>query len=177
MKKTIIILSVLILIFGFNSIVFCADSFKIGVINFERIVQESSAGKIEQQKFKKEGEKLQQKLQGVEKQINEMKKKNQSEAMVLSQEELKKKTRELRIKINDFNSMQQSAARTLKQLEAQSLNKMQKQIFEIAKQIGNQEKYSLIIEHKTAGIIFRQDTLDITDQVIKKYNLKFSKTK
>jgi outer membrane protein len=63
MKKTIIALTVIILIFGFNSTVFCADSLKIGVVNFQKILKESSAGKMTQKQMKEKGDVFQQKLQ------------------------------------------------------------------------------------------------------------------
>ncbi len=63
MKRIIIALSVITLIFGFNSTAFCADSLKIGVVDFPKILQESSAGKMTQKQIKAKGEELQQKLE------------------------------------------------------------------------------------------------------------------
>jgi len=54
---------------------------------------------------------------------------------------------------------------------------MQKAVFEIANKMGKEEGYLLVLEKKTAGIIYHPDQIDITDQVIKKYNLKVSKAK
>ena len=175
MKRTIIVLSIIILIFGFNSTVFCADSFKIGVVNFEKIIKESSAGKMTQKQIQAKGDEFQQKLQDEKKQLDEMQKTFERESLVLSPEKQQEKQREFRIKVNDFKKMQQNLAQQFKQLEVQLLNEIQKQVFEIANKIGEKEEYQLIIEKKTAGIIFYQDGLDITDQIIKLYNLKVSK--
>jgi outer membrane protein len=176
MKKTVFILSIVILIFGFSSTVFSAESLKIGVVNFEKILKESSAGKMTQKQLKEKRDEFQLKLQNEKKQLDEMQKTFERESLVLSPEKQQEKQREFRIKVNDLKKMQQDITRQFKQLELALLNKMQKQVFEIADQIGNKDKYSLIIEQKTAGIIFKQDKLDITDQIIKQYNLNVSKT-
>ena len=176
MNRTIIALTVIALIFGFNSTVFCADSLTIGVVNFEKILKESSAGKMTQKQVKAKGNELQQKLQDEKKQLDEMKKTFEIESLVLSPEKQQEKKREFGKKVNDFQKMQQAFAQQFKQLEVQLLNEMQKQVFAIAKQIGEKEEYQIIVEKKTAGIIFYQDQLDITDQIIKQYNLKVSKT-
>ena len=175
MKKIIIALSVIILIFGFNSTVFCADSMKIGVVDFQKIVKESSAGKMTQKQIKAKGDELQQKLQDEKKQLDEMKTTFERESLVLSPEKQQEKKREFGKKVNDFQKMQQNFAQQFKQLEMQLLNEMQKQVFAIVNQIGEKKGYQIIIEKKTAGIIFYQDKLDITDQIIKQYNLKVSK--
>ncbi len=176
MKRIFIVLTVIILIIGFNSTGFCADSLKIGVINFEKILKESSAGKMIQKQIKARGDELQQKLQDEKKQLDEMKNTFERESLVLSPEKQQEKQREFRIKVNDFKKMQQNFTRQFKQLEVQLLNEMQKQVFSIANQLGEKEEYQLIVEKKTAGVIFYQDKLDITDQIIKQYNLKISKT-
>jgi outer membrane protein len=66
--------------------------------------------------------------------------------------------------------MQQNYANELKNLEIKMINDMQKAVFDIANEMGKQEKYTLIIEKKNAGVIYTPDQIDITDTVIKKYN-------
>ena len=177
MRSAIFVLSIIIfLIFGFNSTVFCADSMKIGVVDFQKIVNESSAGKMTQQKIKAKGDGFQKKLQDEKGQLDEMKKTFERESLILSPEKQKEKQREFGKKVNDFKMMQQNSARQLKQLEVQLFNEMQKEVFVIANEIGEKDGYQIIVEKKTAGVIFCQDSLDITDKIIKQYNLKVSKT-
>jgi len=176
MKKFIAILSVFIF-FGIISQGFCADVAKIGVINFEKILKESSAGKMTQKVISEKGGEFQKKLTIEKNQLDEMKKAFEREALVLSPEKQQDKQREFRIRVNDFKKMQETFAREFKQLEVKHLNQMQKDVFEIANKIGKEEGYLLILERKTAGIIYNPSQIDITDKVIKKYNLKTSKTK
>jgi outer membrane protein len=72
--------------------------------------------------------------------------------------------------------MQEDFAKEFKQLEVKFINKIQKEVFEIANEIGKEEGYLLILERKVAGVVYHPAQLDITDQIIKKYNLQVSKT-
>ncbi len=175
MKRTIVILS-MILFLGFIPEAFCADIAKIGVISFQKILSESSAGKITQKQITEKGAELQKKLQDEKNKLDEMKKAFERESLVLSPEKQKEKQREFRIRVNDFKKMQDDFSKEFKQLEMKSLNKIQKEVFEITDKMGKEEGYLLILEKKTAGVIYHPTQLDITDQVIKKYNLKVSKT-
>ena len=175
MKKSILTLFVF-LILGIISQGFCADVAKIGVIDFEKILKESSAGKMTQKLIAEKGSEFQKKLTAEKAQLDEMKKSFERESLVLSPEKQQENQREFRIRVNDFKKMQETFSREFKQLEVKHLNQMQKDVFEIANVMGKKEGYLLILEKKTAGIIYHPAQINITDKVIKEYNLKSSKT-
>jgi len=175
MKKIFVILAITIFSFGYIPGGFCADAVKIGVIDFQKILKESSAGKMTQKQLREKGNGFQEKLKTEKSQLGEIQKSFEREALVLSPEKQQEKQREFRIRVNDFKKMQEDFSREFKQLEAKLLNQIQKAVFEIANEIGKNEGYSILLEKKTAGVVYYLDQLDITDQIIKKYNLKTSK--
>ncbi len=177
MKKTVIALSVMFFVFGVVVTGFCAELSKIGVIDFQKIVQDSSAGKMIKIDLAAKGEEFQNAILAEKKLLDEMKKTFEREALVLSPEKQQDKQREFRIRVNDFKKMQQNFQQQFKQLEIQKLNEIQKQVFEIAKTIGDKAQYALILEKKAAGVVYFPDQLDITDKIIKEYNLKVANTK
>ncbi|MCP3872521.1 MAG: OmpH family outer membrane protein [Desulfobacteraceae bacterium] len=177
MKKTIIILTSTLLFFWIIPQAFSADVAKIGVFNFQKILIESSAGKITQKKITEKGNELKQKLKSEKEQLDELKKAFEREALVLSPEKQKEKQRDFRIRVNDFKKMQEDFGRQFKQLEINFINEIQKEVFKISNEMGKKEGYLLILEIKTAGVIYHPEQIDITDQIIKNYNLQVSKTK
>ncbi len=176
MKRTIVIFSTIILFFGFIPYAFFADVKKIGVFDFQKILTDSSAGKITQKEIKTKGNELQQKLKTEKDQLDELKKSFEREALVLSPEKQKEKQREFRIRVNDFKKMQEDFAKGFKQLELTLINKIQKEVFQITDEIGKEKGYLLILERKTGGVVYHPAQIDITDQIIKNYNLKVSKS-
>ena len=161
---------------GFTSPGFCAD-IKVGVVSFEKILRDSSAGKISQQKLKDKSEALKAKLQKEKEDLEATKKAFEREFLVLSPEKKAEKERSFRIRVNDFNRMQQDSAKELKGLEINLLNNMQKEVYVIANEIGKKKGYTLILEKKNAGVIYMPAKVDLTDEVIKKYNATVAKKK
>ncbi len=149
---------------------FAADVAKIGLVDFQKIMVTSSAGKMIQKKLQAKGNEFSQKLQNMQKEIVELEKKLKTESMVLNQEKRDEKGREYRIKVNDFNQAKKQLQYDLKNLEAKEVKQMQKAVFEIVQKIGKQEGYLLIIEKKNAGVMYNPASIDITDKIIIAYN-------
>ncbi len=90
------------------------------------------------------------------------------EAMVMSKEKREEKQRELEIKKYDFQTLQKKYQTKFRELEAANVEKLQKEIFDIAGKIGKEGGYLLIIEKSAA--VYYPESIDITDTVIEKYN-------
>lgn len=175
MKKNIIIPAVLIVAAMFTCSAFAADASKIGVVSFEKIVKESSAGKMMQKDLKAKLDELQAKLQAEEKRVKEMSAALEREALVLSAEKKLERQRELRDKADDLKKMNADYTQEMKILQNKRMNQIQKDIFDIANKLGKAKGYILIIEKKVAGVIYAADKVDITDEVIKEYNSIYAK--
>jgi len=91
---------------------------------------------------------------------------------VLSKEKREEKQRELDIKRYDFQSLQKKYQSEFRELEAKEVDKLQKDIFSLAEQIGKKEGYLLIIDKGAA--IYYPKSIDLTDQLIEEYNKKGS---
>jgi outer membrane protein len=147
-----------------------ANTAKIGVIDFEKIMKESSAGKMNQKTLNSRGQELQEKLEKEKQALDEISRSFEREALVLSDEKKRERERDFRNQIEDFKIMQQDYANELKNLEIKMINDMQKAVFDIANELGKNENYLMIVERKNAGVIYIPDHVDITERVIKKYN-------
>ncbi|MBU0987528.1 MAG: OmpH family outer membrane protein [Proteobacteria bacterium] len=151
-----------------------ADVAKIGIIDFQKILETSNAGKKAQAEISKAGKKMEADLKQKGAEIEEVKQKLEREALVMSQEMRAEREREIRIKINDIKSLQQQYRSEFKLHEQRLVGNIQKEIFELVEEIGKKEGYLLILEKREAGVLYAPDTMDITDQLIKAYNAKFA---
>lgn len=176
MKKIVFTISVLYLFLIFAPVVFSADTAKIGIFDFQKVLSESSAGKITQKQLNDKRNELQNKLKTDNDKLDEMNKAYEREKLVLSPEKQTEKEKDFRNRVNDFKKMQDDFSREFKELEIQSLNKIQEEVFQIINGIGKEEGYLLILEKKAAGVVYSPEKLDISDQIIKKYNSKAAKT-
>lgn len=154
---------------------FGADVAKIGVVNFQTILEKSDAGKMAMAEINKHGKELEANLQTKGKEIEEAKNKLEREALVMSKEMRDEKEREIRINTNDLKILQNKYTADLRQLEAKLVRNIQKEVLEIIAEIGKKEGYLVIFEKREAGVMYSPDTIDITDRLIQKYNSIFSK--
>ncbi|PIE62702.1 MAG: hypothetical protein CSA25_03940 [Desulfobacter postgatei] len=177
MKKRILISVAVIIEVLFTCSAFAGDGAKIGLVNFEKIVKESSAGKMMQQDLKTKLDQLQAKLQAEEKKVKDMSDALEREALVLSAEKKLERQRQLRDNADDLKKMNADYTQEMKILQNKRINQIQKAVFEIANKLGKAQGYTLIIEKKVAGVIFAADHVDITDEVIKEYNATYAKIK
>ena len=154
---------------------FGADVAKIGIVNFQTILEKSDAGKMAMAEINKHGKELEANLKKKGKEIEEAKNKLEREALVMSKDMREEKEREIRINTNDLKILQNKYTADLRQLEAKLVRDIQKEVLEIVADIGKKEGFLVIFEKREAGVMYSPDTIDITDRLIQKYNSIFSK--
>lgn len=156
---------------------YAADVAKIGVVDFQRILEASSAGKFAQAEINKKGKKMEEDLKQRGGEIEKIKKRLEREALVMSKEMREEKAREIRININDFKILQKKYTKEFKTYENRIVNRIKKEVLDLVTEIGKSGGYLLVIEKREGGIIYAPNKIDITDKLIQKYNVKFSQKK
>ena len=152
-----------------------ADVAKIGVIDFQRILEASSAGKYAQAEINKKGKKMEADLKKRGAEIEETKQRLEREALVMSKEMREQKQREIRININDFKTLQQKYMKEFKDFENRLVQRIRKDVVELIQDIGKSGGYLMIVEKRTGEVIYNPKTVDATDNLIQKYNVNFAK--
>jgi len=145
-----------------------ADVAKIGVVNFQKILETSNSGKAAQAELKTAKERMESDLKQKGTEIEDLRKRLEGESMVMSKEMREEKSREVRIKMNDFKTLQKQYSTELQTLERKLMNKMQEDVAQLVEEIGKKEGYLLIISN--LGVLYAPDSIDITDQIIRKLN-------
>ena len=148
-----------------------AEVAKIGIVDFQRIIDTSNAGKRSAVEIKSQGKKMEQILKEKEAEVEELKKTLEKKALVMNEDALEEKERSLRIKTNDFKSLRKRYLDTLKELNLKLSNRIKEDVFEIVEEIGKQGGYLLILEHRVGGVVYAPNSIDITDKVIEEYNV------
>jgi outer membrane protein len=161
--------------FTFVVISYGADVAKIGIIDFQRVLTSSKVGKSAQEEINRKGKKMEADLKVKGAEIEELKKRLERESLVMSKAQRDEKEREFRIKINDLKSLRKKYTEEFKVFEAELVQKIQKDLFELVSEIGKREGYLLIMEKREGGILYSPNAIDITDKLIKRYNARAGK--
>ncbi len=151
-----------------------ADVAKIGVIDFQRILETSSVGKSADAEIKKQGKKMEIELRQKQTELQALNDKLEREALVMSKEMREDKQREFRIKVNDLKLLEKKYNKEMKMLNRKLGKRMQDEVFELVAEFGKKEGFLLIVEKMAGGVVYAPQTIDITDQVIQIYNEKFA---
>ncbi len=169
-----IILTVLAFFLGGGS-GFCADVAKIGVVEFQRVFDNSDAGKEIKAEITTQGKKMEAELKEKGAEIEEIKKRLEREALVMSKDMREEKEREFRIKVNDIKTLQKKYEVELQGIQKKLMGGLQSETLDIIDEIGKSGGYLLIMDQR--GVLYSPSTIDITDEVIKKYNARYAKSK
>ncbi|MEJ5360386.1 MAG: OmpH family outer membrane protein [Desulfobacterales bacterium] len=152
---------------------FAADGAKIAVINLQTVLETSTIGKAAQDKLKAQRDKLEADLKQKGTELQELEKRLQREAMVMSKEAREEKERELRIKASDFQALQKKYRSDLQDLERELMGELQKEISALVNEIGKKEGYTLIVS--SIGVLYHQPAVDITQRLVQELNARGGK--
>jgi outer membrane protein len=156
-----------------GSLALGADPPKIAVVNLQTVLETSAAGKAAQNELKTQKDKLEADLKQKGSELQELEKRLQREAMVMSKETREDKEREFRIKASDLQALQKKYRSDLQDLERRLMGQLQKDISELVGEIGKKEGYVLIVSN--IGVLYSQPAMDITNRLIQDLNAKSGK--
>ena len=168
----ICIVSIFIL---FSKFSLAADVAKIGVIDFQKVLETSAAGKAIQAELKAKNEKMAVDRQKKGSEIEKISKRLERESMVMSKEMREEKEREQRIKVNDFKTLQKRYRAELQKLQVQLMQQLQSDVTAITQEIGKKEGYLLIMDKR--GVIYAPNSVDLSDKLIQQLNQISAKAK
>lgn len=172
MKKRFILIAAAVTVVLFATAALGADVAKIGIMDFQRILDASTMGKAAQEEINSKGKQWEATLNKKRDEIQEAQKNFERESLVMSKDQRMEKEREIRIQIGDFQKMQQEYGNAARKLQFEHVQRIRNQVEGIVAGIGKKAGYLLIIERKEGGVAYAPDSVDITDKVIKEYDAK-----
>jgi len=152
-----------------------AEVNRIGIVDIQRIMENSEAGKKAQAEFKSQGEKMQATLKDRGTEIDELRKRLEREALVMDKGMREEKEREYRIKLGDLKALDEKYKQEIQILNARRSGRIQEQVLRLVEKIGKQDGYLLILEKREAGVLYAPNAIDITDQLIPQLTADFVK--
>ena len=143
---------------------------KVAVIDSDRIVAESTRGKQALERLKQvQDEKLAQ-ARAMQNEINELRKRIEEGKLSLAPERLVQMNTELEDKVLGFRRFQDDADRELSKLRDENLAIIEKDVLEVINAIGREGGYTLVFNKFRSGLVYADDAVDITDEVIQRFN-------
>lgn len=148
---------------------------EVGVLDVEKIVKESTAMRYIQNVVSKKQDEYQKQVTKKQEALEKEQKRIESKKNVLSKEALEKETTKFEKQIDDLKEFVDKKQNSLKKASLDSMSKVNDEIKEIIAEISKEKNIDIIIPATQA--LYYQESLDISDEVLKKLNKKIKKVK
>jgi outer membrane protein len=167
--KSLFFCLILLMGFHFNSII--AQGTMIGVVSFDLIVQKSLKGKAISSEIKTFQKAQQSKIDVMITQYEDKLKDSQARAASMSELQKNELGSELKYMVTDIKRAEVDAQDAFNEKLRVELEKIQKVIMPLIRQVALEKGLDLVLNVDATSIIaFISDRIDITDDVIRKYN-------
>ncbi len=150
-----------------------AQEIKLGYIDAEKVVQAYSGYKDAETQFEKQREAWNQELDARSRELRAMEEDFKAQELMLSDEKKKERLAELEKRRRDLDTYYQQifgpsgeAARRNEELLRPILDRVNK----IIREVGEQEKYTMIFDSSSAGIAYAAPGVDLTQKIIERLN-------
>jgi len=144
---------------------------KIGVIEVQKIVQESAIGKESLARVQKLQQAKQEDLVKRQKELRDMEQKIQDQGKSLSEDAMEKLQKDYQAKALDLKRFQDDAQRELEESQRKELGELEKRIMPVITEVAREQGYALVFNKFNSGLLFADDkAVDLTDAVITKFN-------
>ncbi len=150
---------------------------KIGYVHAQRILEETKAGKKIRRALDNLAKEKRAKLEALKDKILKMDEELVKKQLVLSLDTKAKLEEDIRHKQLELKRYQEDSLMVLKRFEKEALTKINAAAMRIIKKIGEEEKYTLILEVRESNILYADPQIDITDKVIEAYDQEESEVK
>ena len=147
-----------------------AAEMRIAVVDMQRALNECDAGKKAKDQVKSKFEKSQDSLKRQREDLDRMKDDYDRKALVLKDEERRNLEKDLETRGLEFKRKYEDFQRDLKRTDAELTSSIVEELYEIVREYGQKNGYSLVLEASSGALLYNDKAVDITDEIVKLHN-------
>ncbi len=167
MKHLVLLLSLLI---PLSSI--AADKLPIGYVDVHRVLLESKVGKKNKAELDKLITERKSAISQEENKLQAMQQAYQKDQLLLTAEQKEQKQKEFQAKVENYQKMVKAAEQEVNSKDNEYAAKSLADIKAIIAQVAKERKLTMIFGTSDAGLLYADPDLDLTQQVIQRYDAK-----
>ncbi len=151
------------------SLVFAAE-IKVGYVDLNKVFNDSQPGIEAKKEFKEKLEKIRKILDEKQDKLKKLKEDLEKKGAMLNEKAREEKENEYKEKLKEYQKQASEFEDELRQKNIEVTNQMLSELRELISKMAKEEGYAVIIEKNEGGVIYLSPSIDITDEVIKRYN-------
>ena len=141
---------------------------KIAVIDVQRIITDSAAGKAALAQLEQYGKEQEGRLNAKKEELDQLNKRIADGRLSLAAEKLAELQKEAESKTIDLRRASDDAQREFNQRQAKALQEIERRVMPIITQVGKEGAYTMILRKFDSGLVYAADGIDITPAVIQR---------
>jgi outer membrane protein len=175
MKTIGVLFSVVVLGMLLTGLGWAADPLKIGYVDMQRALNQCEAGQEAKKFMTGEVEKIQKTMEAKQKELSRLREDLEKRGLVMNESVRREKEKELENKTREVQRMQRDFEDDLRRKDREYTDRVLRDLAKIVQKMGEEGKYTLVLEANQPAIIFISKALDLTEEVIKQANSQKSK--
>jgi Skp family chaperone for outer membrane proteins len=148
---------------------------RVAVIDTEKILLSSTAGKKAIAELKKAQEQKEGELRARQQEIKELQDKLSQGRLTLAQDKLAEMGKQLEDKEIALRRLSDDATRELNKRKDDLLGGIDEKVMPVINQIGHEQGYTMIFRKFESGLIYADDAIDITSAVVQRLDAQAQK--
>lgn len=174
MKKIFFVISAILFLGSFQGVfageVKAAAELKIASVDLQRALNDSDEGKAANKALNKTVLEKQKAISEMEEKIKTLQDQVKNQKHILTSEGLKVKEEEIERFLRDYKRLVTDAQEELQKEEQRMIKSLMIRIQDVVKDIGKRDGYAVIFENSASRLLYTDEKIDITDQVIEVFN-------
>jgi outer membrane protein len=150
-----------------------AAELKLGYVDFQRALNEVEQGKTAKATLQKDFAEKQKVLDRDKTELEKMQAEFEKQATVLSEEAKRDKAVEIQRRMNEAQGRLVGFQKELSEREREATRAIFEKMEALVREIADAEGFTVVVEKNNAGIIVAPPSLDLTNELIRKYNARF----
>lgn len=142
-----------------------AEGLKVAVIDVNKVLNESEAGKAARKKMEDRYEQLKKKIETISEEARKMKEDLDKQKILLGKEKLKEREEALNTKVSELRQITQESEREMQNRQGELTREVLKIVEAQVDKIVKDEKIDLLLE-RSSGVIHFHPSMDITSKVL-----------
>lgn len=155
------------LLFSFGA---AQEGFKIGVVNSMEVLEKSIEGKKILSQLEQKNKENQDKIAKMDEEIRNLETRLSTQGMTLSNEALIQLRSDLEKKRTERTRFAEDSYREMQELQSRLFTRLQNELIPIIEKIGQDMDIDIIFDLRNSGAIYANPRIDITEEVIKRYD-------
>jgi len=152
------------------SLSFSQQTIKIGVVNSQEVLEKSLEGKRVLKQLEEKSKKNQDELARLDEEIRKKETKLNTQRLTLTQEALMNLSSDIEKKKTERKRLSEDQYRDFQTFSGRLFTGIQNELLPVIEQIGKEKNFDIILDLGRSGAIYFNPAIDITPEVIKRYD-------